>query len=190
MPADDLELALALLNTWDEYNREPELLRNHESLARLLTSAGYEAAAARVTPADVERTRALRERLRLAWSAASEDEAVAALNAVLADSDARPRLVRRDDGSWTFAFAPPPDEGPAFLAPLAAAALLEALREHGWERFGTCDAAPCRCVYVDRTHGGTRRFCCRLCADRASQAAYRARRATTRRPARGRSRGR
>jgi predicted RNA-binding Zn ribbon-like protein len=190
MPADDLDIALGLLNTWDEYNDDPELLRDHQSLARFLRRAGYERAAERVTPEDVEPMREVRERLRRAWSAATEDEAVTALNAVLAETDPRPRLARAPGGEWSFAFGPPSEEGPAFLAALSAAALLGAISEHGWERFGVCDAAPCRCVYVDRTHGRSRRFCCRLCADRASQAAYRARRATKRPRGPGRSRGR
>ena len=151
-------------------------MRDLESLRRLLRRCGYERAAEEAKPEDVELTRKLRERLRGAWSAGSEDGAVALLNEILNESDPRPRLTRRADGEWRFQFGPPVEEGPAFLAPVAAVALLEAVREHGWDRFGVCDAPPCRCVYVDRTRGATRRFCCRLCADRASQAAYRARR--------------
>ena len=174
--ADDLDLALAFLNTWDEYNPEPELLRDVESVRRLLLRFGYELAAERARPGEVESLRELRERLRAAWEAGSEEEAVSGLNSLLAESDARPRLTREPHGGWTFAFGPPEEEGPGFLGPVSGVALLEAIREHGWERFGICHAPPCRCVYVDRTRGGTRRFCCRLCADRSSQAAYRARR--------------
>src|SRR5919106_3756247 len=151
MPVSDLDLALGLLNTWDEYEAEPELLRGPESLPRLLQRAGYEAASAHVTPADVEWTRVLRERLRQAWTATDEEDAVSALNGVLLDADSRPRLVRAGDGGWAFAFGPPPED-PSFLAAVTAAALLDAVREHGWERFGVCDASPCRCVYLDRTH--------------------------------------
>ena len=54
--------------------------------------------------------------------------------------------------------------------------VLEAIRAHGWDRFGICDALPCRCVFVDRSRNRSRRYCCDLCADRATQAAARARR--------------
>jgi len=59
---------------------------------------------------------------------------------------------------------------------VSSASLLEAIRDDGWERFGICDAAPCCCVYVDRSKNRRRRYCSQLCTDRAAQAAYRSRR--------------
>jgi predicted RNA-binding Zn ribbon-like protein len=172
--ADPVEVAVGLLNTWDTYDDPPEHLSEAEVLRRLLRRFGYDQAAAKVTEADVEWARGVRDRLRGAFEARNEDEAVATLNDVLAETDARPRLVRRGPG-WRFEYGPPPGEGAAFLAPLAATALLEAIRDEGWERFGICSAGPCTCVYVDRSRNRSRRYCCQLCADRASQAAYRAR---------------
>jgi predicted RNA-binding Zn ribbon-like protein len=67
----------------------------------------------------------------------------------------------------------------AFEAPderAAAAALLEVIRAGEWSRFGFCAAAPCCCVYLDRSKNRSRRYCCDLCADRVNQAAYRRRR--------------
>ena len=61
------------------------------------------------------------------------------------------------------------------LAPRVAAALLVAIQTEGWERFGVCDALPCRCVYLDRSRNRSRRYCCQLCADRIAAAAYRER---------------
>jgi predicted RNA-binding Zn ribbon-like protein len=54
-------------------------------------------------------------------------------------------------------------------------ALLEAIQEHGWRRFGICEARPCRNVYVDRSRNRSRRYCSAACANRAAQAAHRAR---------------
>jgi len=42
-------------------------------------------------------------------------------------------------------------------------------------RMGVCQAAPCNCVYIDRSRARTRRYCCDQCNDRASIAAYRRR---------------
>jgi predicted RNA-binding Zn ribbon-like protein len=50
-----------------------------------------------------------------------------------------------------------------------------AIQTEGWERFGVCDALPCRCVYIDRSRNRSRRYCCQLCADRVAAAAYRER---------------
>ena len=61
------------------------------------------------------------------------------------------------------------------MAAYATAGLLEALRDLGWQRFGRCAGAPCRCAFVDRSRNRTRRYCCSLCADRVAQAQYRAR---------------
>jgi predicted RNA-binding Zn ribbon-like protein len=172
--ADPVEVAVGLLNTWDTYADPPELLREADVLRRLLRHFGYEEAAAKVAASHVDWARNLRDRLRGAFEASSENEAVATLNEVLGETDARPRLVR-SGREWRFQYGPPPDEGPEFLAPLAATALLEAIRRDGWERFGICAAGPCTCVYVDRSRNRSRRYCCQLCADRMSQAAYRAR---------------
>ena len=51
--------------------------------------------------------------------------------------------------------------------------------EHGVARLGICASDPCRCAYVDRTRGRTRRYCCTLCNDRAAARAYRRRKGET-----------
>jgi len=56
------------------------------------------------------------------------------------------------------------------------AALAVHLVRHGTARLGTCQAAPCNCVYVDHSRARTRRYCCDQCNDRAAAAAYRQRR--------------
>ena len=58
-----------------------------------------------------------------------------------------------------------------------ATALAEAVAARGFSRFGTCDAGPCSCVYLDRTRSGNRRYCCDICNGRAAAAAYRRRKA-------------
>ena len=40
---------------------------------------------------------------------------------------------------------------------------------------GVCGSDPCRCVFVDRTRGGTRKYCCTYCNDRFAARAYRRR---------------
>ena len=47
--------------------------------------------------------------------------------------------------------------------------------EHGTGRLGVCGSDPCRCVFVDRTRAGTRKYCCTYCNDRFAARAYRRR---------------
>jgi predicted RNA-binding Zn ribbon-like protein len=167
-------LAVDLLNSWDELEPDPELL-GVRWLRFYLDFHGYGAAAAKVREPDVPVAKELRERLRQAFDATSEEEAVATLNGVLADYAGPPRLERTPKG-WRFRYGPDETAGIEFLAAPTAVALLEAIRDHGLSRFGRCSAHPCRCVFVDRSRNRSRRYCCDLCADRANQAAARDRR--------------
>jgi predicted RNA-binding Zn ribbon-like protein len=169
-----IALAVDLLNSWDELEPDPELL-SVRWLRYYLGFHGYEDAAAAVDEADVPRARELRERLREAFDATAEEDAVATLNAILAEHGRPPRLERAG-GEWRFRYGPDERAGIEFLAAPTALGLLETIREHGLSRFGRCRAHPCRCVFVDRSRNRSRRYCCDLCADRANQAAARRRR--------------
>jgi len=171
-------MAVSLINSWDEYDRDHEHLRDVEVLRRWLRGNGFLQAADAVSEADVEPARELRSRLTAAFDAHTQAAAVEALNALVEESGTPPRL-ERDAESWAFRSWPQEAEGLAFLAPYAALGLLEVIGDGGWERFGRCDGSPCRCVYIDRSRNRSRRFCCQLCADRVAQADYRRRRRST-----------
>ena len=164
-------LAVDLLNSWDELDDPPELL-SERWLRRYLEFHGVPAIAGE---GDVETARKLRERLRRGFDGATEEEAVEELNAILRDYGRPPQLERAGSG-WRFRYGPRERGGVEAVAAPAALGLLEAIREHGLSRFGRCVAAPCRCVFVDRSRNRSRRYCCELCADRANQAAARRRR--------------
>ena len=169
-PGDPVALAVDLANTWDTLEDDPELLPDAASLGRFLGRRGYEAV--RLTSRDLAQVRAVRDSVRAAFEAASEEDAVAELNAVLARSKARPRLDQSDDG-WRITWSGGTADS---IASTTAMSLLEAIRDDGWERFGTCAGSPCCCVFVDRSKNRSRRFCCDLCADRIAQSLHRARR--------------
>jgi predicted RNA-binding Zn ribbon-like protein len=173
---DGVNFAVALLNTWDELEPDPECLRDLDFVRRLLARRGLADAGSVARPDDLEWLRTLRERLSRAWDAVDEATAVAELNAVLAGATAQPWLHRRHDSSG-FRYDRPGASIRQFGDALAAHALLEEIAAGRWPRFGRCDAGPCRCVFIDRTRSGVRRYCCRLCADRAAHQAFRRRRA-------------
>ena len=176
--ASGAEMAVTLINSWDEYEPDHEHLRDADVLRRWFRGNGFPAAADAVADEDVPRARELRSRLTTAFDSATQAEAVEALNALVEESGTPPRLVRGAE-SWAFTSWPDEGEGLAFLAPYAALGLLEVIRDGGWERFGRCAGTPCRCVYIDRSRNRSRRFCCELCADRVAQADYRRRRRST-----------
>jgi len=169
---DPVALAVELINTWDELEDPPELLRDAAVLRRLFRRHGFETEARRTTEGDVEAARALRDRLRAAFETSDERKAVGLLNGILRASEARPQLEGAGD-VWRLRWLGAPLD---VLASTAALSLLEAIRDDGWQRFGICAGAPCCCVFVDRSRNRSRRFCSSLCADRVAQAAYRRRR--------------
>jgi predicted RNA-binding Zn ribbon-like protein len=172
------EMAVTLINSWDEYDSEHEYLRDADVLRRWLRGNGFPRAADAVSDEDVQRARELRSRLTAAFDAATQTEAVEALNALVAESGTPPQLELAAR-SWGFRSWRDEGEGLGFLASYAALGLLEVIRDGGWERFGRCVGSPCRCVYIDRSRNRSRRFCSQLCADRVAQADYRRRRRST-----------
>jgi predicted RNA-binding Zn ribbon-like protein len=168
---DDVALAVALMNTWDELEDDPEVLRDETYVQRILDWYGLPLAA---TADDVVPLRRIRDRLRRAFET-DEAGAVAELNGVLRSAGAVPQL-ERSKGGWAFNYGPRRPSVPALLAGRSAVGLLEVVRAGDWGRTGFCAASPCRCVFVDRSRNRSRRYCCWLCADRATQAAARARR--------------
>ncbi len=169
----EIDLAVGLVNTWDVLDEEPEFLHEVGNLRRFLEQHSLEREARVATEGDLKRVRSLRRRVRSVFEAETEAEAVEILNDLLADSVAQ---LRPGKDGWRFAYEPRRGRDLADrLAPRVAAALLVAIQTEGWDRFGVCDALPCRCVYLDRSRNRSRRYCCQLCADRIAAAAYRER---------------
>lgn len=177
---DAAALAVGLINTWDTLSRDPEGLPDVAALRRVLRFYERNDLAEAVSPRDAARARDLRTRLRHAFEAEREEEAVELLNEILRRAGGPPQLVG-SRGSWSYRYhardAPPID----VLATTTALALLDVIRAGGGERLGFCAAGPCRCVFVDRSRNRNRRYCCQLCADRAAQSAFRRRRRAGRR---------
>jgi predicted RNA-binding Zn ribbon-like protein len=177
---DPVAFAVDLLNTWDELEPPAERLPDLPALRRFLELHGRAPQAKRATGKDLLQIRAVRDSLREAFVADDEARAVAALNRVLDRSRARPQL-RRSGRDWQVEWVGGVVD---VVASTAGVSLLEAIRDDGWERFGTCAGAPCCCVFVDRSKNRSRRFCCDLCADRVAQTALRERRRQRRKSSR------
>ena len=169
------DLAVNIVNTWESLPTPHEGLEDVEDLRIFLRAVGRAEAAPAVTDRDLAEFKNLRGRLRRVFETDDAAEAASVLNAIATESGAVPRLAP-DAGGWTLEFGPEDGSITGRLAATAAVALIEVVRAHGLTRFGTCAADPCMCAYVDRTKNRSKRYCCELCADRAAQRDYRARR--------------
>ncbi len=167
-------LAVDLVNSWDELEDQPELIEGPADVRVWLDWHGFHRVARGIRAGDVEPTLRLRERLESVFDAEDEAQAVALLNELAREHGTPPQLERADEG-WRLRSWPDERAGLSAVAAYAAVALLEAIRDLGWDRFGRCAGAPCRCAYVDRSRNASRRFCCELCADRVAQAEHRRR---------------
>ena len=171
-PADDLELAVLLVNSHDELADPPDRLATIDWYAAVLRAVGHPEHAAALRPGDIAALRALRAALRAAFTAATPEAAAQVLNPLLLTAAAVPVLVPEPGGRARLGVAPGVTGVPALAARLPTA-LAAHIARRGLTRLGSCAAHPCACVYVDRTRAGTRRYCCDLCNDRAAAAAYR-----------------
>lgn len=120
----------------------------------------------------------LRGQLRAVWSAREVPDAVAIVNRLLRQADARPYLTRHDEWGWHLHVTQP-------TAPLAdrigaeiAMGLLDLIRMDDLGRLRHCSAADCDAVLVDLSRNRSRRYCdTGNCGNRMNAAAYRARKA-------------
>jgi predicted RNA-binding Zn ribbon-like protein len=132
----------------------------------------------RVTEADVEEIKDVRERLRAVFLA-DEDDAIRMLNDLLGDLGAAPYLSNHDGNPWHLHYS-------AHDAPIshrvgsgAAMGLATLLVEKGKSRLGVCQAENCGDVYVDTSRNRSRRYCDATCSTRVNVAAYRERQKET-----------
>lgn len=179
---DDLCLDYANTLTWRGRATPNEKLASLSDLLDWLEgAAGLDAKAigaarawSRAEPARADallaEAKTLREALCRIFGALAADRPVAdrdlaALNRALAAAPARQRLARRD-GAYVWATAPLAPTAPALLAPvLWSAADLLARADR---RVRVCANPECQWLFLDRSKGGTRRWCdMRACGNRA-----------------------
>lgn len=171
---DALHFAAALVNTVPEASATGvDELGDPAALVAILDRWWYSGRRDGDTRELAEVT-AARARLRALWSR-DRDDAVDEVNAILAESNAVPRLVRHDALDWHIHAA-------SAEAPLAerilvevAMALVDVVRADQLERLRTCDADDCEAAYLDLSKNGSRRFCSTRCGNRMAVRAYRAR---------------
>ncbi len=126
---------------------------------------------------DLHEVRDLRGVVHEVWSA-SEERAVAHVNALAARGSGPPRLVRHDGFGWHVHATEASDPAATRLRVEIAMALTDVVRAEELDRLGACARPGCAHVLVDLSRNRSRRFCDEGCANREHAAAYRARRSS------------
>lgn len=130
----------------------------------------------RLTRADLAEVRTVRETVRAVLEHASTDPvgAAALINDGLRRNRATPAL-RHDHDRWWTEVTSDTDRYSAHLAATTLSALAAVIATLGPTRLGVCAGPNCRATFVDLSRNGSKQYCTRPCAHRASVAAYRSR---------------
>ena len=152
---------------------EPETLTSIEQLDAWYASHGY-TGRHDGDEAELEAIRALRPQLR-ALLTADRDTVAQRVNAMLAEAQALPQLVRHDGLDWHIHAVGAAAPLERRIAVETAMALIDVIRADELSRLSVCADDSCDGLVIDLSRNRSRRFCSTRCANRNAVAAYRAR---------------
>jgi predicted RNA-binding Zn ribbon-like protein len=172
-----LQAAVALVNSAEE----PETLTTVAELDAWYAEHGY-TGRRDGDEAELAALRALRPVLRELLTA-DRDRAAELVNAMLAEADALPQLVRHDGLDWHIHAVPRDAPLDRRVVVETAMAMVDVIRTDELSRLSVCADDGCGGLVLDLSRNRSRRFCSTTCANRNAVAAYRARsRSRTRSP--------
>jgi predicted RNA-binding Zn ribbon-like protein len=168
-------LAIRLVNSFDLYESDPELLPTPAALGIFLRRNRFPING-EPTARELAQVRELRYELRRVFEAKHLKGRAKVINCLLTRAAPQPHAVA-EGSSWVIGFEIDDTASlPRRVASVCAIGLADAIARYGGERLKVCDAAPCENVFVDLSKNLVRRHCSRRCANRTSAAAFRARR--------------
>lgn len=171
--AHDTELVLASAVALANSAGEPDTLTTVDDVADFYDVHGYTGLHAG-DAAELDELRALRPLLRELLTA-DRDRAVAIVNDMLRDGDARPQLRRHDGLDWHFHATEDEQALAVRVAVETAMAMADVVRADEMSRLDICADDDCQGIVLDLSRNRSRRFCSTTCGNRAAVAAYRAR---------------
>ena len=169
------ELAVRLVNTAGGAAEDGDRLANLDGLRALV--ADREHLSSGMTRNDLDALRELRADFRAffeACAAGDGEDAAARLNELLIQHPVHPQLSGHDGQPWHVHYTESGSVADKYAAG-AAMGLAVRLTDLSLERFGVCQAAGCRGVFIDASTSNTRRYCSDRCMNRANVSAFRAR---------------
>lgn len=152
---------------------EPETMTTTGELAAFLDRHDY-TGARRGDRRELDEVRALRGPLR-ALLTSTRDEAVRQVNAMLADAQAVPRLVRHGDLDWHIHAIADDARLADRIIVETAMAMVDVIRADEHSRITVCADDDCDGLVLDLSRNRSRRYCSTTCGNRNAVAAYRAR---------------
>ncbi|HEX2894989.1 MAG TPA: ABATE domain-containing protein [Marmoricola sp.] len=172
--AHDTEAALVAAVELANSGLEPDTMTTVGDLDRFFESHHYTGSHLR-NRAELEAVRALRAPLRALFTA-TRDEAVTAVNRMLAEAGAVPQLVRHGDVDWHIHGVGPDAPLQTRIVVETAMAIIDVIRADEMSRFSVCADDACDGVVLDLSRNRSRKFCSVACGNRNAVAAYRSRR--------------
>jgi predicted RNA-binding Zn ribbon-like protein len=171
-----VQTAVDLANTLRPVKGEDDLETVEQLRVFLDGHSAVEGTGRRLTRADLAEVREVRKTVRAVLERASTDAAgVAALiNDGLRHNRATP-VLRHDHDRWWTEVTSDTDRCSAHLAATTLSALASVITTLGPARLGVCAGPTCRATFADLSRNGSKQYCTRTCAHRASVAAYRSR---------------
>ncbi len=173
---EPVQMAVALINSIDVVTGD-DTLQTAEDVGTFIDAwdDNWFDGDRHISDSDLHEVRALRSRLREVFTAANERDAATALNGVLQDVSATPRVSVHGERPPHLHFEPEGGSPSRWLGAVGAMGLTTALIEGGFERFGRCASTTCDDVFVDTSRNHSRLHCSDSCTTRESVAAYRRR---------------
>jgi predicted RNA-binding Zn ribbon-like protein len=166
-------LAQNLVNSYDNTRTPPEYLQTTHDLGAFLAQHGLPAK--RVSAADVEAARLLRDRVRGVFEANGARQIIGLVNALAGGARVGFQVESRRQSvavQWHV------DDASNLIERLQSAVainLASLLERFGVERLRVCETPPCRDVFIDVSKNGARRYCGTTCANRRRVAIFRER---------------
>lgn len=172
----NIDIVLDFVNSLD-LRPYGETFDSPKALGEWLAGRGLLEPGARVTKADLEEAKSVREAVRDVIAARSELTAdLAAASAVVDDAVCRAKLGARFAGGEMI--LEPAAGGVRGAVGRILAEVLAAQADGTWDRVKACRADDCRWAFLDTTKNGSRAWCTmRSCGNRAKVQAYRERHA-------------
>ena len=168
-----VDLGADLVNTYNAVRRV-EGLSDTKALENFLRE--HDRTHAGLSERDLIDVRELRGRLRGIFEARDHKVAAAAINSLLRESGALPRLTDHDGTEWHLHYTQPKVPLAQELAAVTAMGLAVLMSDNRWDRIHVCEGDRCLDVFVDRSKNQSRRFCSPdICGNRTNVAAYRQR---------------
>jgi predicted RNA-binding Zn ribbon-like protein len=168
-----VDLAVDLVNTYNAF-RQTDELTDGEALESFLRE--HKRTDIRITDRDLDEVRELRGQLRTIFQTHDQRGAAAAINSLLEESGALPRLTDHDGSEWHLHYTTPNVPLAQELTTVTGMGLAVLMSDKRWDRIHVCEGDRCLDVFVDHSKNRSRRFCSpEVCGNRASVAAYRQR---------------